>query len=262
MPSFSAVYRDSRDLAEVADLLVKAAVCNGCDPLCIGDTVIAKRGMQGVSWGLEICFQLVQRSSGTEVYASGTIGGYGPIQHSQLKRCVESILQSLKHDPAVGRLPALIDIDRPEGLDEISSQCSRLENSLMSPQSSAPPSADLSKDLALVNSSQSLSLSMDSNTLLLIKDFTPQEKVLFLSEYNSGKKNVTTGVLLALFLGGFGAHKFWLGNPAAGVLYLLFCWTFIPSLVAVLDACLMGNTVQKYNGRVANDAYQKIMMLR
>lgn len=103
---------------------------------------------------------------------------------------------------------------------------------------------------------------MDSNTLLLIKDFTPQEKVLFLSEYNSGKKSVTTGVLLALFLGGFGAHKFWLGNPAAGVLYLLFCWTFIPSLVAVLDACLMGNTVQKYNGRVANDAYQKIMMLR
>jgi len=104
--------------------------------------------------------------------------------------------------------------------------------------------------------------SMDSTTLFLTKDFSPQEKIMFMSEYNANKKSVTTGVLLALFLGGLGVHKFWLGSAGMGILYLLFCWTFIPSIVAIIDACLMGNSVKKYNGKVANDAYQKIMMMR
>lgn len=36
------------------------------------------------------------------------------------------------------------------------------------------------------------------------------------------KKNKTTAGLLALFLGGLGVHKFYLGQTLAGVLYLLF----------------------------------------
>lgn len=42
-------------------------------------------------------------------------------------------------------------------------------------------------------------------------------------------------ILLALFLGGLGIHQFYLGNSGRGILYLLFCWTFIPSLVALYD---------------------------
>jgi TM2 domain-containing membrane protein YozV len=50
-----------------------------------------------------------------------------------------------------------------------------------------------------------------------------------------GSKSRVTAILLALFLGGIGAHKFYLGRPGWGVLYLLFVWTFIPSIVALIE---------------------------
>jgi TM2 domain-containing membrane protein YozV len=50
----------------------------------------------------------------------------------------------------------------------------------------------------------------------------------------NGKTKITAA-LLAIFLGGLGIHKFYLGQNGAGVLYLLFCWTFIPALLAVID---------------------------
>ena len=48
-------------------------------------------------------------------------------------------------------------------------------------------------------------------------------------------KSKVVAALLAFFLGGFGVHKFYLGQTALGVIYLLFCWTFIPALVAVIE---------------------------
>ena len=38
---------------------------------------------------------------------------------------------------------------------------------------------------------------------------------------------------LAIFLGGFGAHKFYQGKTLQGVLYFLFCWTAIPSFIGL-----------------------------
>jgi len=49
-------------------------------------------------------------------------------------------------------------------------------------------------------------------------------------------KSKTIAIALALFLGGFGFHKFYLGRNVAGALYLVFCWTFIPALLGILDA--------------------------
>ncbi|MEG3849934.1 NINE protein [Microcoleus sp. herbarium19] len=48
-------------------------------------------------------------------------------------------------------------------------------------------------------------------------------------------KDKTAAVVLAFVLGGFGVHKFYLGNNLAGILYLLFSWTLIPSLIAFFD---------------------------
>lgn len=44
--------------------------------------------------------------------------------------------------------------------------------------------------------------------------------------------------LLAFFLGGLGAHKFYLGQVGMGLLYLLFCWSFIPGVVAFVEMIL------------------------
>lgn len=52
-------------------------------------------------------------------------------------------------------------------------------------------------------------------------------------------KNRVMAALLALFLGGFGVHHFYLGRPIQGVLYLLFCWTLIPALVAFIEALVL-----------------------
>lgn len=48
-------------------------------------------------------------------------------------------------------------------------------------------------------------------------------------------KNRTTAAILALFLGGFGIHRFYLGQGLLGLGYLLFCWTFIPVFIALID---------------------------
>lgn len=48
-------------------------------------------------------------------------------------------------------------------------------------------------------------------------------------------KNRTTAAILAICLGGLGIHRFYLNQPLLGVLYLLFCWTFIPLFVSIID---------------------------
>jgi predicted RNA-binding Zn-ribbon protein involved in translation (DUF1610 family) len=53
----------------------------------------------------------------------------------------------------------------------------------------------------------------------------------------SGRERVTAA-LLAFFLGGFGAHKFYLGKGGQGLLYLLFCWTFIPAIIALIEGII------------------------
>lgn len=52
-------------------------------------------------------------------------------------------------------------------------------------------------------------------------------------------KSKSTAGLLALFLGGLGIHKFYLGKGGWGILYLLFCWTFIPLVVSFIEAILL-----------------------
>ncbi|MDC8105915.1 MULTISPECIES: TM2 domain-containing protein [Chryseobacterium] len=48
-------------------------------------------------------------------------------------------------------------------------------------------------------------------------------------------KSKFTTAMLALFLGGLGIHRFYLGQNTLGIFYLLFCWTFIPALIAFID---------------------------
>ncbi len=51
-------------------------------------------------------------------------------------------------------------------------------------------------------------------------------------------KSRTAAALLAFFLGGLGAHKFYLGQVGLGIVYLIFCWTFIPTIVAFIEFIL------------------------
>jgi TM2 domain-containing membrane protein YozV len=48
-------------------------------------------------------------------------------------------------------------------------------------------------------------------------------------------KDKNVAAILALFLGGLGVHKFYLGRIGTGVLYLVFCLTFVPWLLGLID---------------------------
>jgi TM2 domain-containing membrane protein YozV len=45
----------------------------------------------------------------------------------------------------------------------------------------------------------------------------------------------TMAALLALLLGGIGAHKFYMGRTKMGILYILFVWTLIPAIVGFIE---------------------------
>lgn len=53
-----------------------------------------------------------------------------------------------------------------------------------------------------------------------------------------GGPSRTTAGILAILLGGIGAHKFYLGNTGMGILYLIFCWTFIPAIVGLIEGII------------------------
>ncbi|WP_020375108.1 NINE protein [Sulfobacillus thermosulfidooxidans] len=69
-------------------------------------------------------------------------------------------------------------------------------------------------------------------------------------------KNKTTAGLLAIFLGGLGVHKFYLGQMGRGIVYLLFSWTLIPAVVGLIEGILYFAQAQdvfdaKYNTSVS-----------
>lgn len=51
----------------------------------------------------------------------------------------------------------------------------------------------------------------------------------------AGSKSKVAAGVLALLLGGIGIHKFYLGRAGQGILYILFCWTFIPAIIALVE---------------------------
>ena len=66
------------------------------------------------------------------------------------------------------------------------------------------------------------------------------------------EKNKIVAALLALFLGSFGVHKFYLKRIGVGIIYILFFWTFIPSIISFIEGiillCMSDNRFnEKYN---------------
>jgi len=42
-------------------------------------------------------------------------------------------------------------------------------------------------------------------------------------------------IVLALFLGSLGVHHFYAGKTTKGIIYIVFCWTFIPGFLALFS---------------------------
>jgi len=65
-------------------------------------------------------------------------------------------------------------------------------------------------------------------------------------------RNKKIAGILAIFLGGLGVHKYYLGNWIGG-LYLLFLPTLIPVLVGIIEGVvLLGKSEAEWNNKYIN----------
>jgi TM2 domain-containing membrane protein YozV len=79
-------------------------------------------------------------------------------------------------------------------------------------------------------------------------------------------KDKSTAAILALFMGGLGVHKFYLGRIGAGIVYLIFSFTFVPVLLGLIDffvLALMDHDEfnRRYNGHLLPPGQVVVNML-
>lgn len=85
----------------------------------------------------------------------------------------------------------------------------------------------------------------------VLPPMSEQQQAAFYANYRAVEKDEVVGVLLAVFLGGFGAHHFYLRRPGTGVLFLLFSWTGITYFIAWIEAFFMPGRVRRFNQEMA-----------
>lgn len=56
--------------------------------------------------------------------------------------------------------------------------------------------------------------------------------------------------LFAIFLGGLGIHKFYSGKVGMGIVYILFCWTFIPAVIGLIEGIIGLTKTADANGNI------------
>jgi len=101
-----------------------------------------------------------------------------------------------------------------------------------------------------------------SDHLKYLRNLNDSERSLFSAEYANSAKQPWVGVLLAFFLGGLGVHHFFLGRNVLGAVYLLFCWTFVPAMIAFVETFLMPSRVKAYNSDLAAEIMGRIVSSR
>jgi TM2 domain-containing membrane protein YozV len=82
---------------------------------------------------------------------------------------------------------------------------------------------------------------------LMATGMSEEQQAIFYAQLGAYEKDEVAGVLLALFLGTFGLHHFYLRRNGLGILYLLFFWTGIPALLGFVECFLMPGRVRRYN---------------
>lgn len=72
-------------------------------------------------------------------------------------------------------------------------------------------------------------------------------QAVFYQQYEQVRRDEVVGILLALFLGGFGIHHFYLRRTGWGILYACFCWTPFPWVLGFIECFFMPGRVREFN---------------
>jgi TM2 domain-containing membrane protein YozV len=79
----------------------------------------------------------------------------------------------------------------------------------------------------------------------------PNPQAIFYQQYEAVRRDEVIGVLLALFLGCFGVHHFYLRRTGLGILYIVLTLTivgaFFTSLISLIECFFMPGRVREFN---------------
>jgi TM2 domain-containing membrane protein YozV len=75
----------------------------------------------------------------------------------------------------------------------------------------------------------------------------PNTQAIFYQQYEALRRDEIVGILLALFLGSFGIHHFYLRRTGLGILYCLFFWSGIPGILGFFECFFMPGRVREFN---------------
>ncbi len=75
----------------------------------------------------------------------------------------------------------------------------------------------------------------------------PNTQAIFYEQYESARRDEVVGILLALFLGTFGIHHFYLRRTGLGILYCCFFWTGITAMLGFIECFFMPGRVREFN---------------
>ena len=75
----------------------------------------------------------------------------------------------------------------------------------------------------------------------------PNTQAMFYEQYESVRRDEVVGILLALFLGCFGVHHFYLRRTGLGILYCCFFWTGITAVLGFIECFFMPGRVREFN---------------
>lgn len=75
----------------------------------------------------------------------------------------------------------------------------------------------------------------------------PSAQAVFYQQYEAVRRDEVVGIVLALFLGTFGAHHFYLRRTGLGILYCCFFWSGIPALLGFIECFFMPSRVREFN---------------
>ena len=107
--------------------------------------------------------------------------------------------------------------------------------------------------LKLVNKTKEEEAAAKIELQQIVSGLPSDKQAAFFLHYTSQAKNPTTAVVLAVLLGGIGAHKFYLGEMGLGIIYLVFSWTSIPMILGIIEGFTISRTVHKKNRQTARE---------
>ena len=97
-------------------------------------------------------------------------------------------------------------------------------------------------------------------------NLTNEEQLLVNSEVQKNGKNMAVAYIFWFFLGGFGAHRFYLGKTGSAVAQLILTITVIGAIVSAIwvfiDLFLIPGIIREVNSSIENRVSQQVIARR